>query len=62
MEAHLKRCFVTGGVILGFMKHAPLTAHGGGGGGKGGGLFLYRMIPQKCTFLLKVSPWQVYLL
>ena len=27
-----KRCFVTGGVILGFMKQTPLTAHGGGGG------------------------------
>lgn len=34
MEAHLKRCFVTGGVILGFMKHAPLTAHGGEEGGR----------------------------
>ena len=28
-----KRCFVTGGVILGFMKQTPLNAHGGGGGG-----------------------------
>ena len=28
-----KRCFVTGGVILGFMKQTPLNAHGEGGGG-----------------------------